>query len=149
MKTIWQPDAERDLRARLARLTPDAERRWGTMTAHRMICHLIDALTVPLGDVPVTVRKKFTTNPLIRHVMLFWLPWPKGKIRTMREFLVTQPAEWNADVKRFGDVITRVVERGRQGSGFGPHPAFGQLSHQQWGALMYKHADYHFKQFGV
>ena len=149
MKLIWQPDIEREVRERMRRLTPESERRWGTMTAHRMVCHMIDALIVPLGDTPVSVRKKFTTNPVVRHVMIFWLPWPKGRIKTAREFLVTQPAEWNADLKRLGDALTRVVERGRQGAEFSPHPAFGQLSREQWGGLIYKHANHHFTQFRV
>lgn len=29
------------------------------------------------------------------------------------------------------------------------HPAFGKLSTKDWGVLVYRHIDHHFKQFGV
>jgi hypothetical protein len=29
------------------------------------------------------------------------------------------------------------------------HPFFGNLTAEQWGALLYKHLDHHFRQFGV
>jgi len=38
------------LEARLARLTPATERRWGQMNAHEMICHLSDSFLAMLGE---------------------------------------------------------------------------------------------------
>ena len=29
------------------------------------------------------------------------------------------------------------------------HPMFGKFTGEQWGRIMYKHLDHHFKQFGV
>ena len=35
---------------RLGRLEPTSPRRWGTMTAHEMVCHLSDSFLAVLGD---------------------------------------------------------------------------------------------------
>jgi hypothetical protein len=52
LKTIADPPVRPDLIARLHRLAPDAPRRWGTLTAHEMLCHLGDATAMVLGDRP-------------------------------------------------------------------------------------------------
>lgn len=31
----------------------------------------------------------------------------------------------------------------------GDHPIFGRMSVRDWGVLLYKHTDHHFRQFGI
>ena len=150
MRTIFDPELEQQTIERIQRLTPDAARRWGKFTAPRMVAHLIDALQTPLHEREVVVRRSITTNRIVRHVMIFWLPWPKGRVPTMTEyFLVTQPGDFGADVARLCDYVHKVADAGRRGFDFQPHPAFGDLSREQWGGLMLRHADHHLTQFGV
>ena len=49
-RTIAAPDVLDDTVRRLQRVTPDTPRRWGTLTAHEMLCHLGDATAMVLGD---------------------------------------------------------------------------------------------------
>ena len=37
----------------------------------------------------------------------------------------------------------------KPGTSLPPHPAFGTLTYQDYGALMAKHTEHHFRQFGV
>ena len=39
---------------RVKALRPHTARRWGRMTAHQMVCHLVDCNRVALGEVVVT-----------------------------------------------------------------------------------------------
>ena len=150
MKTLFDPAREREILDRVGRLTPESPRQWGTLTAPRMVCHLIDAFRVPLYERTVTVRPGFATNRLVRHAMIFWIPWPKGKIPTIPEYyLETQPAHFASDVASLKACAQRAAERGRAGKEFQSHPAFGDLSRKQWGALMYLHTNHHLTQFGV
>ncbi|MBI3792116.1 MAG: DinB family protein [Gemmatimonadetes bacterium] len=149
MQTIFDPANERATLARLERLTPDAPARFGKFNAHRMMCHLIDASLIALGDKPVRAGTGPLTFPPLRYAMLFLLPWPKGKVKTHKEFLETKPAEFEADRARLRALLAQVAQRGRDGGPFQPHPAFGRLSVEHWGGLVLRHVDHHFAQFGV
>ena len=150
MQSIFDPVVERDLIRRIQRLTPESQGQWGKLTAPAMVCHLIDALRVPLRDDPVTVRPGLMTNPMIRHILIFWMPWPKGRIQTVKKyFMVTKATEFSADVATLCGCVRAAAAAGREERAFQPHPAFGDLSRRQWGGLMAKHASYHLTQFGV
>ena len=45
------------MHARLDRLSPESDPRWGTMSSEQMICHAADHLRVALGDTEVNPRK--------------------------------------------------------------------------------------------
>jgi hypothetical protein len=35
---------------RMSKVRPDSQRRWGSISAHQMICHLSDSFRVALGE---------------------------------------------------------------------------------------------------
>src|SRR5215216_4433763 len=77
-KTIFDPEARASLLARMERVPPDRAPRWGKMNAPRMLCHVSDALRSALGDLPARSKgKKLFTNPLVRWLMIYVVPWPK------------------------------------------------------------------------
>jgi hypothetical protein len=68
----------------------------------------------------------------------------------MKEFQQTQPREMELDRSNWNAALTRFVARGREARPhWNPHPAFGSLPNWEWGRLMYRHIDHHFRQFGV
>ena len=150
MPSIFDPAVEAAVRQRAARLTPDAPARWGRMHAAQMLCHLVDAFRVPLGETSGGIKStSFRFFPL-RWLFVHVLPWPKGKVPTMPVFQQTQPAQWEEDRRAWEAALTRFVARGRQPkSQWSPHPAFGPLPNWEWGRIVYRHIDHHFTQFGV
>ena len=54
MRTVADPAVRDALIARLGTVRPDSARRWGTLTAHEMLCHLGDAAEMVLGIRPRT-----------------------------------------------------------------------------------------------
>jgi hypothetical protein len=150
MKSIFDPGASDHFRERMRRLRPDSPAQWGRMNAEQMLCHLIDALHVPLGEVPV---KEVPGHPLrffpLRWLLVYALPWPKGKIPTLPEFQKTRSVNFPEEQATFSAALDRFVARAQSAEPYGVHPGFGRLSSREWGRLVFKHMDHHFRQFGI
>lgn len=138
-----------EIRDRLGRLRFDAPARWGTMNAPRMICHLIDAFRVPLGELQAQPKGGPWRWKWVRQIFVYTLPWPKGKIPTRPEYLTTQPASWDADLATLLDLIERFAHQAPTLEEFAAHPVFGPLDNPEWARLAYLHTDHHLRQFGV
>lgn len=150
MKTIADPAVLESLTERLAALTPESQRRWGTLTPHEMLCHLGDAAEMVLRirprDRPVPRRRR----PFMKLLGL-WTPlrWPHGwKTNPAHDprLAGTRPSEFAADLKRVLDATRRLAaasaERLEPAHGF-----FGRMSLRDWQRWAYKHTDHHLRQF--
>jgi hypothetical protein len=147
MQTIWNADSRRELQERLARLTPDAKRKWGSMTAPQAVAHLTDAARLALGELPCKPANLPIRYPPLKQLIIYWLPFPKGA-PTAPELLGRAPASWSAEVAELSAMLDRV---GREPADrvWPDHPAFGRLTRRAWGVLVYRHTDHHLRQFGV
>ena len=146
-RTIYDPSARAELFARLDRLAPDAPARWGSFTPPKMLAHLIDAVRMAVGELPVPQRRSFLANRIVRYLVLHVFPFPRGA-PTARELLTRAPGNWASDVAALKAIIERAAAQ-KDGGTWQPHPAFGVLSAADWGVLIHKHADHHLTQFGV
>ncbi len=142
-------DADRNaIISRLGQLTPDTERRWGTMTAPRMIVHLTDQMTHTLGLVEAEQYTGWRRNAVIRYLAIYVVPWPHGKIKGPKDAFVTKPGEWVHDVERLSGYVEEFASRNMQ-SEWPPHALLGPMTRDDWGAFCNKHFDHHLRQFGV
>lgn len=137
------------LRERISNLRFDAPARWGKMNAPRMVCHLVDAFRVPLGDLEGQSKGGPLRWKWVRRIFIYTLPWPKGRVPTMPEYLSTQPSSWDADVATLLDLLARFAHQAPTRDQFEAHPAFGELDNVEWAELAYLHTDHHLRQFGV
>jgi hypothetical protein len=147
VRTLWNERDRRALDDRLARLTPDARSLWGSLDAPRMLCHVTDAVRSATGDVACAPKPGPLRYPIVKSLVMFYLPWPKG-VPTAPELLIRKPEAWDADVARFRAAVGALTSRAQDGP-WPVHAAFGKLSGAQWGRLLYRHTDHHFTQFGV
>ena len=67
MRTLLNDNDRAEVLDRLRRVRPDSARRWGTLSAARMLCHLADSLRVALGQIPVTPTHSFITRTVLKH----------------------------------------------------------------------------------
>jgi hypothetical protein len=152
MKTVADHAVLRSLADRLGAVTPESRRRWGTLTAHEMLCHLGDAAEMALRvrprDKPLQVRER----PIVKWLAL-WTPlrFPHG-VPTSR-FLDpraggTPPGEFARDRHRALDAL-RAIAAARPGSLEPAHGIFGTMSLADWHRWAYKHTDHHLRQFGL
>jgi hypothetical protein len=148
MRSIFNAHERRRLHQRLDRLTPDTPARWGRMTAPRMVCHLIDAIESSDAPSPAVAATGLLTRVPFKQLVIYVLPWPKGKLQSPPELLVTQPSDWAADLARLRAALERVGARGPGGT-WPASDVFGALSGRDWGALLRTHINHHLRQFGV
>ncbi len=146
-KSIFQAAARAELQQRLAGLPPDRAPLWGKMNAPKMVVHVADSLKMALGELQVAPRKTPMRFPVIKHLVIYLLPFPKG-VPTAPELLARTPAAWTGEVVSLSALLEKFSTRSAADK-WPPHPAFGKMSGHLWGALAYRHCDHHFTQFGV
>lgn len=148
MRSVRDPASRRSLIARLERLSPDSQRRWGRMNVGQMSAHVADQLRIAVGDIPVQgVRGPFRFAPT-RYLILHVLPWPKGKAQAPRETFSTQPTELEADRAKLIELIERFAATPDRD--LAPvNPIFGRMTPHDWDVLSFRHLDHHLRQFGV
>jgi len=84
---------------------------------------------------------------LVKWIALYVLPFPRGA-PTAPGLLGRVPDAWDADLSRLRERIAAAREPAPD-EPLGEHPLFGRMSPRDWGVLLYKHCDHHFRQFGV
>jgi hypothetical protein len=154
MRNLLDDGVRQRVLERVAQLTPDGQRRWGTMDVGQMICHIADPLRIALGELPAKDASSVFTRTVLRWLVLAGMPAPKGKVKTFPELDYakgggTPPKQLAADVESLHGAIARFLERAASGQSFERSPAFGRLSPRAYGRLMYVHMHHHLKQFGV
>ena len=150
MTTLERAEVATAILQRLRRLRPDSQARWGRMNAHQMVCHLSDALQVPLGERVASPATGLLQRTLLKWIALYLpLRWPAG-IQTRPEIDQecggTRPAEFARDVAQLETLLQAFLT---QQTSRTPHPIFGAMSEREWLRWGYLHADHHLRQFGV
>ena len=147
VKSLFNADARASVKARLRNLTSDTPRQWGTMTPAQAITHVADQLRMAFGEIsPHSSPRALSYWPL-NYLAIYVIPWAKGKGKASPETLRTRPSDWASDQA----ALIALVERFSTADANGKWPVdavFGSLSGKAWGALCYKHLDYHLRQFG-
>lgn len=146
MPSLYEADRRRELVERLARLDATQHPRWGRFTAPQMLAHLLEAMRMASGELRLPLRP-FPLRPLVRLMFIHVLPMPKGA-PTAPAMLARKPDSWEVDVAAVRAAIEAVREP-PAGATLPVHPLFGRMSARDWGVLMYKHIDHHFRQFAV
>ncbi|HET8646591.1 MAG TPA: DUF1569 domain-containing protein [Vicinamibacteria bacterium] len=152
MKTVADPAVLADLTARLGRLRGDSARRWGSLSAHEMLCHLGDSTAMALGTRPALPPAPSRRRRLFKALAL-WSPlrWPHG-IRTRP---VLDPRAEGTRPAAFGDDLARVIDGLQRVAAAAPealiasHVVFGAMTLRDWQRWAYKHTDHHLRQFGA
>ena len=79
MRTLLNDRDQKKALDRLSKVRPDSQRRWGSMSAHQMICHLSDSFRVALGEKHVSSSSTLFKRTIYKWAAL-WVPfrWPHG-----------------------------------------------------------------------
>jgi hypothetical protein len=148
VKTLADPAVCSELTSRLASVERGTTRRWGTMSAQEMLCHVSDALEVALGDRPPSAMRPRGPQRMMKWLAL-WLPvpWPRnvatgGNVDPHRDG--TRPTVFDADRDRAVRLLHRLASSAQPRA----HPIFGAMSARDWLRWGYLHTDHHLRQFG-
>jgi hypothetical protein len=146
-KTFFDAQHRQEIVARLGRLTPDSPRRWGTMSAPRMVAHLGDQMAHCLGDRPCTPVPGILRWAPLRYASIYLIPWPKGRAKGPPDAFVTEPGSWPDDLARLISTVERFAARDPNGA-WPDHAIFGPMRGVDWGYFCSRHFDHHLRQFG-
>lgn len=147
MKSLFDQGNQTELVQRVRQIDPGRPGRWGRLNAGRMLAHISDQLRMALGDIPSRARHVVWRYPVMKQLVIYWLPWPKGKARSPREGFTTRPTTWQEDLDVFESLVSRFAEQEHRAS-WPDHPLFGRMTCRAWGVLSYRHIDHHLRQFG-
>ena len=146
MKSLHDPEAQKEILARLDRLTADSERRWGKMTAPQMVNHLNMAFNATLGKLGMT----FQGNPFYARISKFFtftpLPIPHNWVKIPVDYESLGAYDIDQEKLRFRSLLR---EFSNKQTDWPEHLFLGHLTREEYGKLQYKHVDHHLKQFGV
>jgi uncharacterized protein DUF1569 len=151
MKNLFDPAAANQLKARLAQLQPQSERRWGRMTAAQMLAHCAVSMQWAVGEVvpekgPLPAR---VFGSLIKPLVFRNDDPIRKNAPTTKSLIVTGDRDLGHERDRLSGLIDKFVAAGPAGCTTNPHSFFGSMTPEQWAILMYKHLDHHLRQFGV
>ena len=136
----------KEIVSRIENLDMAASPAWGTLTAPRLIAHLIDSLLFARGAKVLEIKKP----PLVPKWLIKWLtiyspmPWPKG-IKAPPSFFEYDPQEFDADKQELIKQLDAFIAL--PDSHATDHPLMGRLSKKDWDHLNYRHFNHHFRQF--
>jgi hypothetical protein len=152
VKTLSRAQDAAEMRQRLSRIQPASTRRWGRMSSHQMICHLLDGFRMMTGDKAV-----IPTSTLFQRTVLKWIvlyvpaQWPVGVATSPeldQQIDGTKPGDFERDRGNLEACIGRVTAQ-LERTEWQTHPIFGRMTTAQWMRWAYLHVDHHLRQFGL
>lgn len=148
MKTLWNERARVDLLRRIDRLTPQTAPLWGRMNVSEMLEHVANGMALAYGDIPAKPRRGPFRHWPLKYLFVYFLDMPRG-VRAPRE-IVTRGRDglaFESARDRLRSLIEEFPTHDRRAA-WAVHPILGSLSGSAWGALGWRHADHHLRQFG-
>jgi Protein of unknown function (DUF1569) len=153
MRTLARDRDAADILRRVGELRVDAQRRWGRMSPHQMVCHLTDGCRMLSGERSTAAAATRLPKPIMRWIALYLLVrWPAG-IPTIPELDQTAgggtpPIDFATDVAEL-IVRLRCIATDPRCRFVATHPVFGPMSRSAWQRWAYLHTDHHLRQFGA
>jgi hypothetical protein len=128
-----------------------SQRRWGTLTAHEMLCHLGDAAAMVLEIRPRPHPVPLRRRPLIKGLGLWSpIPWPHGWPSSPSldpKAGGTRPSLFDKDLARAIEGLEGIAAAAP--AALTPaHGFFGTMSELDWQRWAFRHTDHHLRQFG-
>jgi hypothetical protein len=151
MKNMFDLEVANEIQTRLAGLSPQSERQWGTMTVGQMLIHCNRGMRWPVGDqvpdrVPLPARM---LGRLIKPMVLRGDQPFRRNSPTAKSLVVIDEGVFEEERERLSGLVERFASGGAAKCTREPHSFFGKMTPEEWAILTYKHLDHHLRQFGV
>jgi Protein of unknown function (DUF1569) len=150
MKNLFDAVTADDVKKRVAQLTPDTPRLWGTMYPAQMVAHCSQAMEMAVGDRnPPQMFIGRIIGPMLKRMALGTEEPLRRNTPTSPHLVVQGDRDLETERTRLTGLIGRFASAGPAGCTTHPHTFFGRMTPDEWARLMYKHTDHHLRQFGV
>jgi hypothetical protein len=150
MKNLFEAGRVQEVKHRIAQMTPDSVRQWGTMKPAQALEHCSRGVETALGDKkPPRVFIGRILGPIVKPKVMENDEPLRRNSPTAKILIVQDERDLETERTRLSGLIDRFVAAGPAGCTSHPHAFFGRLTPDEWAILMYKHLDHHLRQFGV
>lgn len=143
---LHDPAVRNSTLARVAKLTPDTQHKWGKMTVDQMLWHVSQSLAQSLGQIP-SMRNRVPVPKWLSKLVAFNFPWPKGT-PTPPDLVAVDHYAFESERQRCLQLIDAFTATDLNGT-WTPSASFGRLTGREWSRFQAKHVDHHLRQFGV
>lgn len=147
MKSVFESAAQKEIIDRLNKLTPQTKAQWGKMNVAQMLAHCSISMQVPVGDKTIKPTVFRFIGHFFKSLATNDKPFAKNS-PTAAEFMITDPRQFEMEKENFINAFTK-LSQGEKMVTVSKHAFFGKMTPAEWGKLMFKHTDHHFRQFGV
>ncbi len=151
MQSITNESVKKSVVMRVELLSETDERLWGKMSISQNVCHMADQLRLALEQKESKFTGNFFLTAIMKRLIMMGLRVPKGKVETVNELKQgiggTKPGDFEKDKGSLINLIEQFYFQYEPGKKV-MHPAFGKLSRDEWGKLIYTHLNHHLEQFG-
>jgi hypothetical protein len=147
---LFDTATAQQVKNRVASLSPESKREWGTMSPAQTAAHCSLALEMALGEKnPPRVFVGRIFGPIVKKLALGNDQPMRKNSPTAPSLIVRDDCDLEVEKVRLIGLIERFSKGGAAVCTDHPHAFFGKLTPEQWAELMYKHLDHHLRQFGA
>ena len=148
MKSLFDKAVQQEISNRICALGPNTERHWGKMDPAQMMAHCTKTLSMATGEMnlPRALLGRIL-GPLFRPLFVGEKEFRRNG-PTAKELVIADPRTFDMEKERLLQKIRQFGAGGAAACTRHPHPFFGKLTPEEWGVVMFKHLDHHFRQFG-
>ena len=135
-----------ELVQRIRNLDINTQPHWGSLTAPKLIAHLIDSMRFAKGEKQLEMKPLLLPKFLVKWFTIYSpVPWPKG-IKVPQSFFEYDPQEFANDK----EILIKLIDEfnALPETHTTEHPLMGTMSKKDWEHLKLRHFKHHFKQFG-
>lgn len=147
MKSFFEPGVYEELVSRIENLKQGTPAYWGKMDTSQMLYHCQIPLNIILEKKHYNLKPNWLINFIFKKSLYSDKQWRKN-MPTAKDFIIRDKKDFNKEKKALQDLLTELNGK-REKTNWKAHPAFGELTKEQWGKMQYKHLDHHLRQFGV
>ena len=136
--------------ARIYKLTPKTEPKWGAMNVAQMLAHTNVSYDLAFQRIANKQNPimKFLLKLLVKPMVVNEKEYQKNS-RTAPVFIIADERIFEKEKELLIENIKMTQEKGANFFDGRESPSFGALTSKEWNNLFYKHIDHHLNQFGV
>jgi hypothetical protein len=135
---------------RVASVTPQSPRQWGTMEVDQVLHHLNLACGASQGFYDLPDESYLTSRTLFKWILVDWYPEQPVGLRFPTGFKIPHAQRFEFAYEK--SQLLKILEadwNARTADAWKPHPMFGKMTVKEWGKLLQIHVDYHLRQFAA
>lgn len=151
MENIFDAKVAQNYIDRINKLTPETQRKWGTMSVDQMLAHCnvaYETIYEPQKHPKPSFIASFFLKKFVKSKTVNEIPY-RQNIPTGPMFKIKGNRNFEEEKRRLIGFIQKTQQLGREAFEGKKSHSFGVLTAQEYNNMLAKHLNHHLSQFGV